>query len=153
MELYIALIAAGSAIFGSLIPQLFNFLFKRQETQRELQKEYKNNKVQAYVKLSQIISDMWHSDPVTEDRNKWVNDVNTQLEDFLIFNGVWLDDEEITGIKELQTRVVDTLKYEYFTEEQMKEQAIEVGGETLTKKVDDLLQLCRDKIKKDYHMS
>lgn len=147
VQIEVALIAACSAILGSLVPQLFTHFSKEETYKDELRKEYKLNKVKTYQLLSEMIINMWIDDVKIDNRQEWTGKYVTEFEKFKVSYGIWLENDEMNMINEIQEEISDIGLRGILENDQYKE------GESLAKKIERLQNLCRRRLKEEYYIS
>lgn len=145
VQMEVALIAASAAILGSLVPQLFTHFSKKETYKDELRREYKLNKVKTYQLLSEMIINMWVDD-VKMDGREWTGKYITEFEKYKISYGIWLEDDEMDMINEIQGKFLDMSNREFLDTE------YDGSVESLSEKVTRLQNLCRRRLKEEYYI-
>ena len=145
-QIEVALIAAGSAILGSLVPQLMSHFSKKEAYKDELRKVYKLNKVKTYELLSEMIINMWIDDVKINDTQEWTGKYITEFEKFKVSYGIWLEDDEMDMINGIQNKISDISARSILGTHEYK------GSESLKEKVNVLQNLCRRRLKEEYYI-
>ncbi|MEH7473036.1 hypothetical protein V7158_15025 [Priestia megaterium] len=144
-----AIIAGSAALCGATIPQIFTLITQNNEHKRVSRKEYQLNKVKAYTNLSGVIIDFFYQN--TEQTQNWeakIQKTSSQLQQVLEKEGIWLDDEEIKAVKDIQRELGKWIINEMEKKQRLPLTEIEPGA--LADKIDQLHNICRQKIRKAY---
>ncbi|WP_152550151.1 hypothetical protein [Geomicrobium sp. JCM 19039] len=145
IELQIAIIAAASAILGSIVPQAFAHFSKKSLYKDEIRREYKNNKVKAYDKMSRIIIEMWKSDG-DNDKFIWASVYEKRMNEFEITYGIWLDDDEVILLREVQNNLGILRQTKTISSKAA------IHYDDLVESVNKLQDLYRERLKKEFYV-
>jgi hypothetical protein len=150
VEVNTAIIGAAAAILGAAIPQILSLFATSQNYKRELKKEYHLNKVKVYGSLFSIISELIRD--ITDEKRKinlesLLKNHVEKLDDLLLREGIWLDDEEIEItnkiIKDLGAIIIDEM-------ERKANLPLSNFDSNLIKNIELLRNICRSKARKAF---
>jgi hypothetical protein len=149
-EVNTAIIGAAAAILGAAIPQILSLFATSQNYKRELKKEYHLNKVKVYGSLFSIISELIRD--IMDEKRKinlesLLKNHVEKLDDLLLREGIWLDDEEIEItnkiIKDLGAIIIDEM-------ERKANLPLPNFDSNLIKNIELLRNICRSKARKTF---
>ena len=106
-KLFIAIVSAGSAIFGTVVTQIISYLVQKNIEKKKDLKEYRNERIKSYSNIYEIIIQMYEDQVKIKDPIIWAGKIVTLIEKMIVKQGIWLDCDDISLLKKLQKKVSD----------------------------------------------
>lgn len=106
-KLFIAIVSAGSAIFGTVVTQIISYLVQKNIEKKKDLKEYRNERIKSYSNIYEIIIQMYEDQVKIKDPIIWAGKIVTLIEKMIVKQGIWIDSDDISLLKKFQKKVSD----------------------------------------------